>query len=138
MQDGFWWYGIAGIIGEVINVDIPMDLIGQVVIVMEQLTGAKMEIVGRQNHDGIRAGIQAEIRKINDLIRHHIGCADNKLYPVIHFFNGKLGHFPALIHRHGKELTGTALHEDAVHPLFDQVVKQLFLAFKIHSAILTK
>ena len=126
----------ASIGGEVINVDITMDLIGQLVIIMQQRVRAKMEIVRRQDHDGIRTGIQAEIRKINDLTCHHMGGAHNELNPVIHFFNGKLGHFPALIHRHGKELTGAALHKDAIHALFNQVIKQFFLAFKIQGAVL--
>ena len=56
----------------------------------------------------------------------------------VHRLNGKLGHLPALIHWHGKKFAGAALHQNAVNTVFNQIVEQLLLAFKIQAAVFVK
>ena len=130
--------GIAGVVGKIINVDIAMNLSCQAVIVLQQRLSVEVEVIGWQNHDGISPGIQAEIGKIYDLVRHHVAGADDELDPAVHRLNGKLGHLPALIHWHGKKFAGAALHQNAVNTVFNQIVEQLLLAFKIQAAVFVK
>ena len=128
----------AGVGREVIDVNGTVDLAGQTVIVLQQCLCTKAEVIGRQNHDRIRALLQAVVGKVHDLICHHAAGADDQLDTVIHPLDGKPRHFPALIHRHGEEFAGAALHQNAVHAFFDQVVEQFALALQVQAAILTE
>ena len=138
LQHGLSRDGRAGVGGEVIDVDGAIDLAGQAVIVLQQCLGAEPEIVGRQDHDCVRALLQAVVGKVHDLIRHHAAGADDQLHPVIHPLNGKPGHFPALIHGHGEELAGAALHQNSVNAFFDQIVEESPLALQIQAAVLAE
>ena len=137
-QHGLRGDGVAGVVREVVDVDVAVDLLGQPVIVLQQGGGVKVEIVGGQDHDGVGACVQAEVGKADDLVRHHVAGADDQLHPVIHRFDGEFGHLPALVHGHGEELTAAALHQDAVHALVDQVVEEPLLADQVQGAVLVE
>ena len=128
--------GVAGVVREVVDVDGTVDLLGQPVIILQQGLGTKVEVVGRQDHDGVGTGVQAVVGERNDLVGHHAGGTDDQLGAVGNLFDGKAGHLPALLHIHGEELAGAALHQDAIHTVFNQIVVQPLLADEVQSAVL--
>ena len=115
-----------------------MNLPRQAVIVPQQGIGAEMCVIGRQDHDGIGAGVQALAGKTHNLVCHHIAGVDNQFYPVIYLPDSKARQLPALVHGHGEKLAGAALYQDAVHAVFHQILKQFRLVLQVQGSILVK
>ena len=129
---------VAGVVREVVDVDIAVNLLGQAVIVLQQSGGAEVEVVGRQDHNGVGSCVQAEVGKADDLVRYHVAGADDQLHPVVDLLDGEFGHLPALVHGHGEKLAAAALHQDAVYALVDEIVEQTLLAGQVQRAILVE
>ncbi len=127
--------GVSGVVGKIIDIDWAMDFSGQPVVILKQGFSSEMEIVWRENHHRVGARVQTFVGKVDNLLRHHAGRANNQFHTMVDALNGKLCHNAALLHGHREKFAGTSLHQNSVNALFDQIVKKFSLTFQIQSSV---
>ena len=112
---------------EVVKIQVPLHVLGQTVIVDEQLFLIHLEIVGADDH----GRVAQLIHRVGQGQR--IGIADaastgQQLHPSVDILRIEAEEVQTLLLVQIRELSGGAQHKNAVQPALNQEIDNLFVA----------
>ena len=119
--------GMSGAGREVVKIQVPLHVLGQTVIVDEQLFLIHLEIVGADDH----GRVAQLIHRVGQGQR--IGVADaagtgQQFHPSVDILRIEAEEVQTLLLVQIRELSGGAQHKNAVQPALDQEIDDFFVA----------